>query len=57
MDQFNLYLQYHKEIAQAKLKIIERFEQQARSPSQKRTSNIDIVQNVLNSAGQPLQMT
>ena len=53
MEQFDLYLQYHKDVAQAKLKIIERFQQQGRSKSQKRTSNIDIAQNVLNSAGHP----
>lgn len=57
MDQFNRYLQYHKEIAQAKLKIIERFEQQGRSKPKKRTSNIDIVHNVLNSAGHPLHVS
>lgn len=57
MDQFNLYLQYHKEVAQAKLKVIERFQQQGRSKPKKRTSNIDIVQNVLNSTGHPLHVS
>jgi len=56
MDQFDRYLQYHKEIVKAKLKIIERFEQQGRSKSKIRTSNIDIVQNVLSSAGRPLHV-
>ena len=57
MDQFDMYLQYHKEVAQAKLKIIERFQQKGRHKSNKRTSNIEIAQNVLNSAGHPLHVT
>lgn len=57
MDQFDQYLQYQKEVSQAKLKLIERFEKQGRNPSKKRTSNIDIVQNVLNSAGHPLHVS
>ncbi len=57
MDQFKLYLQYQKEVAQAKLKIVERFQQQDRRQHQQRTSNIDIVQNVLNSAGTPLHVS
>ena len=57
MDQFNLYLQYHKEVAQAKLKIIERFQQQGRRRPTKRTSNIDIVHNVLKNAGHPLHVS
>ena len=57
MDQFKQYLQFHKEVTQSKLKIIERFQQQGRSQTQKRTSNINIVQNVLNSAGHPLHVS
>jgi hypothetical protein len=57
MDQFDSYLQYNKEVARAKLKIIERFQQQGRTRSEKRTSNIDIVHNVLKTAGHPLHVT
>jgi hypothetical protein len=57
MDQFKLYLQYNKEVIQAKLKVIERFQQQGRSKPKKRTSNIGIAQNVLNSAGHPLHVS
>jgi len=57
MDQFNQFLQYQKEVAQATLKVIERFQQTARRPVQKRTSNIEIVENVLNSAGRPLHVS
>jgi hypothetical protein len=56
MDQFDNYLQYNKEVVQSKLKIIERFQQQARTQSKKRTSNIDIVHNVLKTAGHPLHI-
>lgn len=57
MDQFNSYLLYHKEVAQAKLKIIERFQQQGRTQSKKRTSNIDIVHNVLKAVGHPMHVS
>jgi len=57
MDQFDLYLQYNKEVVQAKLKIIERFQQKDRRKPQKRTSNIDIVHNVLDSVGNPLHVS
>jgi preprotein translocase subunit YajC len=56
MDQFKQYMQYQKEVAQATLKVIERFQQQERSQSQKRMSNIEIVEHVLNSAGRPLHV-
>jgi len=57
MDEFKQYLQYQKEVAQAKIKIAERFQQQGSHQSKKRTSNIDIVQHVLNSAGHPLHVS
>ena len=57
MDQFKQYLKYQKEVAQAKLKIIERFQQEERNQPEKRTSNIEIVENVLSSAGRPLHVS
>jgi uncharacterized protein YpuA (DUF1002 family) len=57
MEQINLYLQYDKEIAKAKLKIIERFQQRAQNQQMKRTSNIDTVQNILKDAGHPLHVS
>ncbi|MGB5984953.1 MAG: hypothetical protein WBG37_06570 [Desulfobacterales bacterium] len=57
MDQFKQYLQYKKEVAQATLKVIERFQQQASRQPQKRTSQIEIVKNVLNGAGCPLHVS
>jgi len=56
MDQFESYLQYQKEIAEFKLKIINRFQKGIR-PGLKRTSQIDTVRNVLNIAGRPLHVT
>jgi len=57
MDQFERYLQYQKEVSQAKLKVVERFQQQGPRKPQKRTSNLDIVQNILNTAGYPLHVS
>jgi len=57
MDQFERYLEFKKEVAQSTLKAIERFQQQGKTNSGKRTSNIDIVQNVLKKAGHPLHVT
>jgi len=57
MDQFKQYLQYQKEVAQSKLKIIERFQQQAKRRPHERTSNIEIVENILTGADQPLHVS
>lgn len=57
MDQFELYLQYQKELAASKLKVIEQFQKGGRAKSIKRTSKIEIVRNVLNDAGKPLHVT
>ncbi len=57
MDQFKLFLKYQKEVIQAQLKVIERFLQQESSKPKERTSNIDIVKNVLNDAGHPLHVS
>ncbi|MEA3486766.1 MAG: HTH domain-containing protein [Thermodesulfobacteriota bacterium] len=57
MDQFKLYLQYQKEVAAYKLKIIEQFQKGGRTKSNKRTSKIEITRNVLNDAGKPLHVT
>ena len=57
MDQFELYLQYQKELAASKLKVIEQFQKGDRTKSIKRTSKIEIARNVLNDAGKPLHVT
>jgi len=56
MDPFQSYLQYQKELAEFKLKTINRF-QKGMEPKLKRTSKIDTVTNVLNIAGRPLHVT
>lgn len=56
-DEFNRYLQYQKEVAEAKLKIIDRLQTGRKEKPQKRTSQINIAWNVLKSAGRPLHVT
>jgi hypothetical protein len=56
MDQFDKYLQFQKEVAQATIKIVERFQPPEGERPQKRTSNIDIVLDVLQGAGRPLHV-
>ncbi len=57
MDQFEKYLQFQNEVAQATIKVAERFQQQEEERPKKRTSNIDIVLDVLQSARRPLHVT
>jgi hypothetical protein len=57
MDQIDKYLQFKKEVAQATINIIDQFQKTGTEGAKKRTSNIDIVQYVLQSAGQPLHIS
>ena len=57
MDNFNLYLQYQKEVTEAKLNTINRFLKGTENKPQKRTSKVDIVENVLKIAGRPLHVS
>jgi hypothetical protein len=57
MDQFKQFLQYEKEVAKSKIKIIERFQQQGKNPARERMSNIQIVEDILNSVGHPLHVS
>ncbi len=57
MDQFKRYMQFQKEITEANLKIINRFLSGEEPKAEKRTSNINIAWNVLNSAGRPLHIS
>lgn len=56
MDQFEAYIHYQKEVAESKLKIINRF-QKGVKPKLKSTSKIEIAKNVLNIAGRPLHVS
>lgn len=57
MENFDLYLQYHKEITENKLKTINRFMKHAKAKPIKRTSKIGAVENVLKLAGRPLHIS
>lgn len=57
MDQFNQYLQFRKEIAEANLRIINRYLSGVKSKTIKRTSNINIVKNVLLNVERPLHIS
>lgn len=57
MDQFDDYLKYQKEVAEATLKIIDRFQGRAKEKPKKRTSNIEIIRHVLSTAGRPLHVS
>jgi hypothetical protein len=57
MDQFERYLQFKKEVAQATIKVAERFQQPGEERPKKRTSNIDIVLDVLHATHHPLHIT
>ncbi len=57
MDKFDIYIQYQKEVAQAKLNVIEQFQKAGRTKPKKRTSKIDIAQNILKRAGCPLHVS
>lgn len=57
MENFELYLQYQKEITENKLKTINRLISQAKPKPIKRTSKIGIVENILKLAGRPLHIS
>ena len=57
MDPFESYIQYQKEITESKLKIINRFQKGVQPKLKKRTSNIEIVKNILRIAGRPLHVS
>ena len=59
MDTFDKILQLHKELLQSQLKIIYRLQRQSPQLQKKlkRTSNLDIVEDILNSSNQPLHIS
>ena len=57
MEQFERYLGFQKEVTESKLKVIEQFQKGGPTESRKRTSKIEIAQNVLNQAGKPLHVS
>jgi len=57
MDNFEHYLRFHKELAESKLKLIDRYLKSSKSRPEKRTSKIDIVEKILGTAGRPLHIS
>lgn len=57
MDYFEQYLQFHKELAESKLKTVNRFLTGVKARTKQRTSNVAIVENVLRIAGRPLHVS
>ena len=57
MDQFEKFLQFQKEVAQATIKVVERFQQTGEERPRKSTSNIDVALDVLQAASRPLHVT
>ena len=57
MDDFTKYLHYQKEITAHKLKTINRYLKKEVMPHRKRTSQINIIENVLQIAGRPLHIS
>ena len=57
MENFELYLQYHKEITENKLKTIDRFLRGSKPKPNERTSKASVVENVLRIAGRPLHIS
>jgi hypothetical protein len=57
MDDFTKYLHYQKDITAHKLKTINRYLKKEGGPHRKRTSQIDIIVNVLRIAGRPLHIS
>jgi hypothetical protein len=57
MDLLERYFQYQKEVAEAKLRIIERLQKGTTVQQEKRTSNIEIATHILSNAGRPLHVS
>ncbi len=57
MDNFHRYLELQKDLAEAKLKIINRHLSGVKPQQTKRTSKISTVENVLRNAGRPLHIS
>ncbi len=57
MEEFDLYLQYQKDVAESKLKIIESYRKKGALSDKKRTSKINITHRVLKEAGMPLHIS
>jgi hypothetical protein len=57
MEEFNRFLEYEKEIAELKLKTINRLQKGLKPIPRKRTSKASMVEHVLRIAGRPLHVS
>ena len=57
MEQFESFLEYEKEIAEFKLKTINRLQKGLKPKPKKRTSKADVAEHVLRIAGRPLHIS
>ncbi len=59
MDTFDKILEFYKELLQSQLKVVYRYQRQSPQLKKKlkRTSNLDIVENILTSSDKPLHIS
>jgi hypothetical protein len=57
MEQFERFLAYERDIAEFKLKTINRFQKGLKPKPKKRTSKAEVVEHVLRIAGRPLHIS
>ena len=57
MNEFNRFLEYEKEVAEFKLKTIDRLQKRVIAKQKKRTSKSATVEHVLRIAGRPLHIS
>jgi hypothetical protein len=57
MKDFQLYLEFQKDLVEAELKVINRYLKGPKPKKQGRTSKIDTVENVLRTAKRPLHIS
>jgi hypothetical protein len=57
MKNFQFYLEFQKDLAEAEIKVINRYLKGAKPKKDRRTSKTDTVENVLRIAGRPLHIS
>jgi len=57
MENFKLYLEFQKDLAEAEIKVINLYLKGVKTKKDRRTSISEIVENVLRLAGQPLHIS
>ena len=59
MDTFDKIIEFYKELLQSQLKVVYRYQRQSPQLTKKlkRTSNLDIVEDILNSSNLPLHIS